>query len=62
MPARQQAARLAGGVQAAAQYLPGQLGGSRLRGQPSRFSATSGSPPTAYTSDSAFVPAIRPNV
>ncbi len=36
--------------------------GSRSRGQPSRFSATSGSPPTAYTSDSALAAAIRPKV
>ena len=41
---------------------PASSTGSVARGQPSRFSATSGVPPTAYTSDSAFVPAIRPNV
>jgi hypothetical protein len=35
---------------------------SFARGQPSRFSATSGSPPTAYTSDWALVAAMTPNV
>ena len=35
---------------------------STSRGQPSRLTATSGSPPTAYTSDSALVAAMRPNV
>ena len=35
---------------------------STSRGQPSRLSATSGSPPTAYTSDSALVAAMAPKV
>src|SRR6516162_1478828 len=34
--------------------------GSTSRGQPSRFTATTGRPPIAYTSESALVAAIRP--
>ena len=34
--------------------------GSTSRGQPSRLTATTGVPPMAYTSESAFVAAIRP--
>src|ERR687890_290249 len=34
--------------------------GSTSRGQPNRFTATSGVPPIAYTSDSALAAAIRP--
>ena len=34
--------------------------GSTSRGHPSRFTATTGRPPIAYTSDSAFAAAMRP--
>src|SRR4051794_16599520 len=36
--------------------------GRTSRGQPRRFTATTGVPPIAYTSDSAFAAAIRPKV
>ncbi len=61
MPADDRGARLGHRVRAAAQDLAQHVRPERLERKATRFSALTGSPPIAYTSESAFVAAIRPN-